>query len=440
MTILIKNGRVINPATNLDEIKDVLIIGEKVEKIANNIDENGVDKVIDATDCLVMPGFIDMNSNLRDPGPEEDGTIMTEMAAAAHGGYTTVLAMPNTHPVVDNPDAVNYVHNKAKAGNCINVLQVGSLTKGEKGEELCDFEGMKKVGVKALCEAGKSIRDTNIFYNALKKAKDLDLVVLDHCQDTYLDKDGVMNDDENAKNMDMPVLSNTVEDVIIARDLMLAHKANAKLHLCHCSTHGSVKMLEIAKEIGIDVTAEVTPHHFTLTSDDIKEFIPIPENGIMIPHDTDADTAFKVNPPLRTQKDKEELIKALKEGTIDVIATNHEPRTFDEKNTSMRYAPFGIVGFETTAAITYTELVLKDVLTPMQMAEKLSYNPAKIIGIDKGDISEGKTADVVIFDTSHQYKIDKNTFLSKGKNTPFQGREVTGSVRATICGGKVVFE
>ena len=272
------------------------------------------------------------------------------------------------------------------------------------------------------------------------EAARLDIPVLAHCEDINMVNGGVMNADEKAKELGMPGITNAVEDVIIARDIMLSKDTGARLHLCHCSTAGSVQMVRLAKKEGMKVTAEVCPHHFTLTSDDISEYVPQIEAGIMIPQDTDADTNYKMNPPLRTKADVEALKEGLKEGVMDVISTDHAPHSFQEKNTSMKKAPFGIVGLETAACLTYSELVLGGYLTPMQMAEKMSYNPAKIIGIDKGDIQPGKAADVVIFDPNETYTIDKNIFASKGRNTPFHGRNVTGRVKYTICDGNLVYE
>ena len=242
-----------------------------------------------------------------------------------------------------------------------------------------------------------------------------------------------------AKELGMPGITNSVEDVIIARDIVLSKDTGAQLHLCHCSTKDSVEMVRIAKEEGLHVSAEVCPHHFTLTSNDITEYVPQIEAGILIPKETDADTNYKMNPPLRTKEDVEALKEGLRDNIMDVISTDHAPHTFDDKNTSMKKAPFGIVGLETAACLTYSELVLGGYLTPMQMAEKMSYNPAKIVGIDKGDIQPGKKADIVIFDPKETYTIDKNKFASKGRNTPFHGRKVTGRVKCTICDGNVVF-
>ncbi len=439
MGILIKGGHVINPATKMDEVADVRIEEDKIAEIGKNLKVGKTDRVIEAKGCYVMPGFIDMHVHFRDPGFEQKEDIFTGMAAAAHGGYTTVLTMPNTKPVVDNADVVEYVHKKAESGHCIHVLQVGAVTKGQKGQELADIKGMVEAGIPAISEDGKSVMNAEVYREGMLEAAKYGIPVLAHCEDINMVHGGVMNADEKAKELGMPGITNSVEDVIIARDIVLSKETGAQLHLCHCSTEDSVKMVKLAKEEGLNVSAEVCPHHFTLTSDDIKKFVPQIENGILIPHETDADTNYKMNPPLRTKKDVEALKEGLRDNIMDVISTDHAPHTFDDKNTSMKKAPFGIVGLETAACLTYTELVLGGYLTPMQMAEKMSYNPAKIICIDKGDIQEGKKADVVIFDPKETYKIDKNTFASKGRNTPFDGREVTGRVKVTICDGNVVY-
>ena len=283
--------------------------------------------------------------------------------------------------------------------------------------------------------------NAQLYREAMEKAAKLGIVVLAHCEDKNLVNGGVMNEDEHARELGLKGITNSVEDIIVARDIMLSHDTGAKLHLCHCSTEDSVMMVDLAKQKHVKVTAEVCPHHFTLTSDDIRKIAPemdVEKN--VIAADADADTNFKMNPPLRTKKDVEALSVGLRDNIMDVISTDHAPHTFEEKNTSMKKAPFGIVGLETAACLTYTELVLQGYLTPMQMAEKMSYNPAKIVGIDKGDIQPGKIADIVIFDPEKTYKIDKTKFASKGRNTPFDGREVTGKVMATIVDGRVVYE
>ena len=424
MKILIKNGRILNPATNMDEIADVFIENDKVVAIGAAL-EKEADKVVDATGKFIMPGYIDLHVHFRDPGLTHKEDIFTGMAAAAHGGYTSVFAMPNTKPVADHAEVITYVHDKAKEGNCINVYQVGAITIGQAGAELSDIRGMVEAGCPALSEDGKSVMNANLYRDAMKIAAELDVPILAHCEDITMVNGGCVNADAKTKEMGLPGITNSVEDVIVARDILIAKETGARLHLCHCSTADSVKMVKAAKEEGLPVSAEVCPHHFVLTSDDITDA---------------ANTDYKMNPPLRTREDVDALKQGLKDGIMEVISTDHAPHTAEEKNTIMQKAPFGIVGLETAACLTYSELVLGGVFTPMQMAAAMSYHPAKVMKMDKGDIQPGKVADVVIFDPNVTYKIDKTTFASKGQNTPFHGYEVTGKVVCTICNGQVVYE
>lgn len=423
MTLLIKNGRVINPATKQDTVADILVHDGKIANVAPDI-QGTADQQIDAAGCYVMPGFIDLHVHLRDPGFERKETVITGTAAAAHGGFTTIVAMPNTKPVVDNADVVNYVHNKAKSVSKVNVLQAGAITKKMEGLQLSEIEKMVQAGSPAISEDGKSVMNSYLLQEAMKLANRLDIPVLSHCEDRDLVNGGVVNDDENARKYGLPGITNNVENVIAIRDMALAKETGARLHLCHCSTKESVEIVKNGKDKGVRISAEVCPHHFTLTSDDMPP----------------GDTNYKMNPPLRTREDVEALRQGLKEGILDVIATDHAPHTRDDKNDSMLRAPFGIIGLETAAALTHTELVLGGYLTPMQMAEKMSYNPARVLGIDKGSLEEGKTADIVIFDPQKSYAIDATWFASKGRNTPFHGREVTGAVRMTIAGGEIIYQ
>lgn len=423
MLLLIKNGTVINPGDKTQQKADVLVEDGIIKKIAAK-QTGKADKVIDATGCFVMPGFIDMHVHLRDPGQEEKETVETGARAAAHGGFTTIVAMPNTKPAVDNADVVNYVHHKAEDMAIVNVLQTGAITVGQRGTELADIEGMVEAGITAISEDGKSVMNAQLYREAMTLAMKYDIPVLAHCEDINLVHGGVVNADEDMEKMRFPGITNSVEDIIIARDIMLARETGAALHLCHCSTKDSVRMVQLAKKEGIRVTAEVCPHHFTLTSSDIK----------------DDDANYKMNPPLRTKEDVEALKKGLKADIMDVISTDHAPHTAIEKGVGIKRAPFGIVGLETAAALTMTELVDKGYLTIMQMAEKMSYNPAKILGLDKGVVEEGKVADLVVFDAKKEYKIDPATFQSKSKNTPFAGKKVKGEVQATIVAGQVVYE
>lgn len=424
MTILIKEGRVLDPETKRDEICDVLIDGDRITRVDSGI-ETEAERIIDAKGCYVMPGFIDLHVHFRDPGLEYKETLTTGGRAAVKGGVTTVCAMPNTKPVIDNGVKVKEVMERAKRESLTNVIQLGAVTVGQEGKELADIRGMAKNGCHAISEDGKSVMNASLYRKGMNLAKEEGLAVFAHCEDITMVEGGVMNADKKAEKLGLKGITNAVEDVIVARDILLAKETGVRLHLCHCSTKDSIKMLGLAKEEGLDVTGEVCPHHFILSTDDI----------------TKDDGNYKMNPPLRSKEDVEAIKEGLRNGTVDVIATDHAPHAEAEKNRSMKLAAFGIVGLETSAALTYTELVETGIITPMQMAEKMSWNPAKILGLhDRGSVSEGKIADVVIFDPEKEYTIDKNTFLSKGKNTPFHGRKVKGEVVSTIAGGRIVYE
>lgn len=422
MTILIKNGRLINPSENLDKVMDIFvedgIIKEKAESI-----EKQADTVIDAAGCYVMPGLIDLHVHFRDPGLTYKEDIETGSKAAAKGGFTTVCCMPNTKPVVDNVDTVKYIIEKGEKTGLTNVLPVGAVTKNMAGVEITDVEELKKAGICAISEDGKSVMNSGVYRKAMKNAAKANVPVLAHCEDINLVEGGVINLGDKSSELGVKGISNAVEDVIAMRDIMLAKETGATLHLCHCSTKDSVEMVKRAKEEGIKVTAEVCPHHFSMCSDDI----------------TSNDGNFKMNPPLRAREDMEALIKGLQDDIIDVISTDHAPHSAEEKAKDLEHAPFGIVGLETSVALTVTNLVKKGYLTPMQMAAKMSYNPAKVLGIPKGTLDEGKIADITIIDPDKEYTIDVNTFESKGKNTPFDGYKVSGEVEYTILNGKVVY-
>lgn len=423
MKILIKNGRIIDPDTKLDGIMDLLIADDRIEK-KGDLSGEEADQVIDALGCYVMPGLIDLHVHFRDPGLTYKEDIESGAKAAARGGVTTAVAMPNTKPVMDKVETVLYAVNKAKEVAPVNVLQVGAITKGMAGEELSDIVGMVKAGISALSEDGKSVMNAQLYREAMKLAKQFNIPVLAHCEDINMVNGGCMNADAVSESFGLPGITNSVEDVIVARDILLAKETGCHLHLCHCSTKDSVTMLREAKKAGISVTGEVCPHHFTLTSLDMVE----------------GDTNYKMNPPLRTKEDMDALKQGLKEDVFDVISTDHAPHSAEEKAQSMQKAPFGIVGLETSVALTITELVEPGWLTPMQMAEKMSYNPAQILHLEeKGSLRPGKIADVVVINPTEEYEIDVNTFVSKGKNSPFHGKKVRGKVKYTICGGKIVY-
>ena len=394
------------------------IIKEKAESI-----EKQADTVIDAAGCYVMPGLIDLHVHFRDPGLTYKEDIETGSKAAAKGGFTTVCCMPNTKPVVDNVETVKYIIEKGEKTGLTNVLPVGAVTKNMAGVEITDVEELKKAGICAISEDGRSVMNSGVYRKAMKNAAKANVPVLAHCEDINLVEGGVINLGDKSSELGVKGISNAVEDVIAMRDIMLAKETGATLHLCHCSTKDSVEMVKRAKEEGIKVTAEVCPHHFSMCSDDI----------------TSNDGNFKMNPPLRAREDMEALIKGLQDDIMDVISTDHAPHSAEEKAKDLEHAPFGIVGLETSVALTVTNLVKKGYLTPMQMAAKMSYNPAKVLGIPKGTLDEGKIADITIIDPDKEYTIDVNTFESKGKNTPFDGYKVSGEVEYTILNGKVVY-
>jgi len=423
MNILIKNGRVINPAANLDSQMDVLVQDGKIAQVAPSITAPPNTQVIDANGRWVTPGLIDMHVHLRDPGQRHKETIATGTRAAAAGGFTTVCCMPNTNPVIDNEIVVEYVTSKAAKEGVVNVLPIGSITKGLAGTELSAIGEMKEAGICAVSDDGKTVEDPSVLKTAMKYATMFDLPILSHCEDLRLVGKGQINAGAHAEYMGFKGIAPEAEEMIIARDIILARVTGAKLHICHVSTAEGVQLVRDAQKAGLPVTAEVCPHHFTLIDEDITEY----------------DANFKMSPPLRSKKDRDALKQALKDGTIGVIATDHAPHHEDEKNCEFENAMNGIIGLETAVPLCITELVQTQILTPMQLIATLSTNPAKILGINKGSLKLGADADITIIDPSETYTIDKNTMFSKSRNMPFHGRQVTGRVTHTIVGGREAF-
>lgn len=429
MNLLIKNGHLLDPVLGRDEICDVYIMDGKVAA-TGSLSENTREKFfcgevreIDASGKYVMPGFVDLHVHLREPGFEYKETIKTGTMAAARGGFTAVCPMPNTKPSTDCPEMIRKVLEIAEKDSPIHVYPVGAVTKGQMGEELTDIEGMVQAGAKAISEDGKSVMDAGLYREAMKEAARLSIPVFAHCEDKNMVGKGAMNAGKKAESMGIEGISNAVEDVIVARDILIAKETGARLHLCHCSTKDSVEMIRLAKEEGLPVSGEVCPHHFTLTDEDI-------------PGD-DAD--YKMNPPLRSREDVEALKKGLEDGIMEAISTDHAPHGSEEKEKSIAEAPFGIVGSETVFSLAVTELVKKGHLTPMELVRRMSTNPCRILGTEGGTLAPGTPADITIADFDAEYVIDKNEFVSKGKNTPFHGRNVFGKVEYTIVGGKVVY-
>ncbi|MCD8118483.1 MAG: dihydroorotase [Lachnospiraceae bacterium] len=426
MNLCLKNGRILDPANGIDATGDVLIADGRISGVYIKEDfpmKESDAEIIDVTGCFVMPGLIDLHVHLREPGFEHKETIATGTLAAAKGGITTVCPMPNTKPATDNPCRVKYVVDQAHAVSPVHVLPVGAVTVGQAGREVTDIPGMAAVGACAVSEDGKSVMDSGVYRKAMKLAAEADIPVMAHCEDINLVEGGVMNQGAKSAELGVAGISNAVEDIIVARDILLAKETGAKLHLCHCSTKDSVRMVKEAKEEGVRVTAEVCPHHFILTDESLSL----------------QGSEYKMNPPLRTAEDVEALKCGLRDGVMDCISTDHAPHAAEEKAKPITQAPFGIVGLETSVPLTYTYLVETGYLTPLQMAEKMSCNPAKVLGIDRGTLGVGKMADITVIDPREEFVIDPETFASKGRNTPFGGWRVRGKVKYTIVDGEIVY-
>ncbi len=427
--MIIKNGSIVDPKSSLIYKATVVIEGDKIKKIipeGKDLGENDGGETIDATGKYIMPGFIDLHVHLRDPGLTYKEDIATGSAAAARGGVTTICAMPNTKPVVDTVETLKYVHDKAAKEAKVRVKQLSAFTMNMDGKELVDMEAMNAAGAVAFSEDGKSVMDINLYREALKKVADMGALVMAHCEDKDLVGKGVLNEGVASEKYGVPGIPNSVEDVITARDMFLAGELGARLHICHCSTKGTVELMRMAKRMGFKVTAEVCPHHFTLTDADI----------------TEADSNYKMNPPLRTEEDVKALIEGLVDGTMDCISTDHAPHSKEEKSKFFTEAPFGITGLETSASLTYTALVNTKLMDIVEMARKMSYNPAKVLGIDEdyGHLSEGAVADIAIFDPNAEWEVKEDEFASKASNTPYIGKVLKGRVTETIVNGKLVYQ
>lgn len=425
MNILIKDGRVIDPSQGIDEMRNLFIEDGKIKDYPLNTEELERDpnvQVISASGKIVSPGFIDMHVHLREPGFEHKETIRTGCAAAAAGGFTSVVCMPNTNPVNDNASVTEYILLKARTDGVVNVFPVGAITKGQKGETLAEIGEMWEAGCVAISDDGRPVMNSKIMRYAMEYAKAFGIPVISHAEDINLSSGGVMNEGFISSMLGLRGIPNASEEVIVARDITLAELTGAHIHIAHVSTSGAVRLIRDAKRRGVDVTAEATPHHFTLTDKAVLGY----------------DTNVKVNPPVRTKEDMEAIREGLQDGTIDVIATDHAPHTEDEKKVEFDLAPFGISGLETALPLAL-KLVEDGVLTLPEMIGKLTFVPAQIIKSTRGTLKIGAIADVVVFDPNRVITVDREKFRSKGKNTPFHGWKLSGCVLYTIVGGKVVF-
>ena len=428
MRTLIKNGHIIDPARHMSYKADILVENGIISGIIQvkafdvPVSDIAVDEVIDAEGLVVAPGLIDTHVHFRDPGFTYKEDINTGAAAAAAGGFTTVLCMANTNPIVDNKETLQYVIDKGTT-TPINVYSAAAVSKGFKGEELTDFTELKNGGALVFTDDGIPLKSEMLVKEAMQKAKELDMPLSFHEENpAYIEQQGI-NKGVVSDKLNIGGAPACSEYMMVARDCMLALETKATICIQHISSAVSVELVGTAKKLGADVHAESTPQHFSLTEDIVLE----------------KGTLARVNPPIRTEADRLAVIEGLKDGTIDIIATDHAPHHLTEKDRGFVEAPFGISGLETAVAIIMTDLVKKNVITPLEMADKMSYTPAKIIGIDKGTLLVGKTADITIIDPDAEYVIDSKTFASRGKNTPFNGKKVSGEIKYTIAGGKIVY-
>jgi dihydroorotase len=420
--LLIKGGRVLDPASNLDEICDVFIKKGKVRKIARNINLS-YSELIDASDKIVIPGLIDMHVHFREPGREDEETIESGSRAAARGGFTTVCCMPNTDPPIDDPSLVKFIYEQAKSKGVVEVLPVATITKNREGEELSPMGRLKEAGAIAFSDDGSWVTNSALMRRALEYVKMLSLPIISHCEDKSLSAEGVMNEGYFSTVNGLAGIPREAEEIAIFRDLALAKMTDSSLHLAHVSTANSVRLIRKAKNTGIKVTAEVTPHHLAISDEGITDF----------------NTNTKVSPPFRGKEDIELLKESLRDNTIDVIATDHAPHTVEEKERDYEEAPFGIIGLETALSLVLREVVEKKVLSLMQAISRLTVNPARILGIDRGEIREEVKANITIFDPGKSWLVREEEFLSQSSNSPFLGWELPGKVEWTIIGGKVVY-
>jgi dihydroorotase len=435
ISLLIHGGHIIDPSQGIDQVGDLLIAEGKIVHSGGKIptvvaSEAKQSQAIDATGLVVCPGFIDLHCHLREPGFEDKETIATGTKAAAIGGFTTVCCMANTNPPLDSPSAVAWVKRKASKDSLVAVLPVGCITKGRKGEELTDMAGLAEAGVVAFSDDGNPMASSQLMRRALEYSRDLGLPIIDHCEDKTLSDNGIINEGQISAKLGLKGIPAAAEEVMVARDLTLAKWTKARLHIAHVSTKGSVELIRRAKEEGISVTAEVTPHHLTLTEERIAGESPHK------PFNTNA----KVNPPLRTKEDVQALIKGLKDGVIDAIATDHAPHTLADKNCGLELAAFGISGFETALGCLMS-LVHQGEISLTQLISKLTCEPAKVIGRngELGTLKTGAPANITILDLDREWIVNSRNFASKGKNTPYDGYQFKGKVMATIANGRIVY-
>jgi dihydroorotase len=422
LKLLIKNGTIIT-RDRTEVNRDILIEDNKISRIGEGISD-AADQIIDAKGLAVLPGLVDAHCHLRDPGYEYKEDIKSGSISAAKGGFTSIACMPNTNPVIDNESIVRTIMEKASHEAVVNVYPIGAITKGLEGNELAEMGSMKAAGIVAVSDDGKPVMQASVMKKALIYAGGFGLTVISHCEDLNIAEGGSMNEGETSTRLGVHGIPSAAEDVMVSREIILSEYTGMPVHIAHVSTKGAVEMIRQAKKRGVLVTAETCPHYFTLTEKACEGY----------------NTNAKMNPPLRTQEDVDAVIQGLKDGTIDIIATDHAPHHFDEKNVEFEMALNGIVGFETALPLALTYLVRPGILNLNQLIDKMSTKPSEILKIDKGDIRAEADADLVLVNLDEEYTIDTNDFLSKSKNSPFGGFKVTGRVKYTLVGGKIVYQ
>jgi dihydroorotase len=418
---------VIDPSQSLDETADVLIVDDTVEAIGARVSNDASNRdgleTIDCTGLIVSPGFIDVHCHLREPGREEVETIATGARAAAAGGFTSVCAMPNTDPVTDNQAAVGFIIRQGTIANAARVYPVGAISLGQRGEALAEFGEMVAAGAVAVSDDGRPVASAHLMRTALEYARTFGIPVADHCEEPTLANGGAMNEGIVSARLGLKGIPAEAEEIMAIRDILLARRTGGHIHLCHMSTRGSVELIRWGKDRGINVTAEVCPHHISLTEDAVEDY----------------DTNAKMNPPLRTADDVAALQQAVRDGTIDVIATDHAPHHYDEKEREFADAPNGIVGLETALAVNITWLVAPGIIDLPLLIERMSCAPSRVYKLSGGTLRRGAPADVTVFDPETTWVVEPSRFKSKGRNTPYAGHTLQGRARFTLVGGRVVY-